>query len=68
VRQIDRFALERVLLNLPAPEPRYARAPAPLPGVASPLVDGQPFGLNRLSDDKRELLLKRLRHRHPARS
>jgi len=68
VRQIDRFALERVLLNLPAPEPTCARAPAPLPGVASPLVDGQPFGLNRLSDDKRELLLKRLRHRHPARS
>ena len=68
LRQIDRFALERVLLNLPAPEPTYTRAPTPLQGVASPVVDGQPFGLNRLSDDKRELLLKRLRHRHPARS
>jgi glycosyltransferase involved in cell wall biosynthesis len=68
VRQIDRYALERVLLNLPAPEPTSTRTPTPAPGIAPPLVDGRPFGLNRLSDDKRELLLKRLRHRHPART
>jgi len=68
VRQIDRFALERVLLNLPAPEPTSTRAPTPLPGVTSSFADGQSGGLNRLSDDKRELLLKRLRHRHSARS
>jgi len=68
VRRVDRFALERVLLNLAAPEPTSTRAPTPQPGIASPLVDGQPFGLSLLSDDKRELLLKRLRHRHPARS
>jgi glycosyltransferase involved in cell wall biosynthesis len=64
VRQIERFELERVLLNLPALEP----APAALPGVTSSVVDGHTFGANQLSDAKRALLLKRLRNRHPAQS
>lgn len=68
VRQIDRFELERVLLNLPAPEPTSTRAPTLLPGVTSSLAGGQPVGVNPLSDDRRALLLKRLRHRHPTRS
>lgn len=67
VRHIDRFELERVLLNLPAPEPTFTRAHAPLPLVTPSLVDGEPFGVNRLSDARRALLLKRLRNRHPAR-
>jgi glycosyltransferase involved in cell wall biosynthesis len=67
VRQIDRFELERVLLNLPAPESTSTREPTPSHGATRPLADGEPFGVNRLSDARRALLLKRLRNRHPAR-
>jgi glycosyltransferase involved in cell wall biosynthesis len=68
VRQIDRFELERVLLNLPAPKPTSTRPPTLFSGVTSSLSDGRPDGANRLSDARHALLLKRLRSRHPTRS